>query len=89
MERLSIRNSIIKGLRNNTYTNRNKETNDKKKIICVRLPYVGRLGDEMKKRCFKKVQKFLTEKVCFFTLYETKKLTMFRSSEDFIPTLHK
>ena len=65
------RNSIIKGLKNNTNTNRNKKKNDKKKIL-VKLPYLGYIGDEVKKR-FKKVQKCLTEKVCFFTRYETKK----------------
>ena len=75
------RNSIIKRLRNNANTNRNEETN-KKKIIWVRLPYLGQVGDEMKKRRFIKVQKYLTQKVCFFIRYETRKLTIFYSSNN-------
>ena len=42
----------------------------------VRLPYLGQVGHENKKPCFKKVQKCLTEKVCFFTRHETKKLAI-------------
>ena len=64
-------NSIIKGLKNNTNTNRNKKKNNKKKIL-VKLPYLGYIGEKVKKH-FKKVQKCRTEKVCFFTRYETKK----------------
>lgn len=43
----------------------------------------------MKKRCFKKVKKCLTGKVCFFTPKEKKKLAMFCSAKEFIPTLLK
>ena len=43
----------------------------------------------MKTLCFKKVQKCLTEKVWFFTCYKTKKLAMFCSAKDFIPTFQK
>ena len=49
----------------------------------------GHVGDEMKKRCFKKVQKCLTEKGYFFTRYRTKQLAKFCSVKDFIPTLQK
>ena len=61
------RSSIIKRVRNNTNTKRNEEKNGRKKIMLFRLPYLGQVEDEMKKRCFKKTQKFLAEKVCFFT----------------------
>ena len=70
------RNSVIKHLRNNTNTNINEKTNDEKKIIWVRLPYLGHVEDEMRKRCFKKVQKRLPEKICCLTLYEMKNLAM-------------
>ena len=42
----------------------------------------------MKKCCFEKVPKCLTEKVCFFTRYG-RKLAIFCSAKDFIPTLQK
>ena len=58
------RNSTIKPLRKNTNTKRNEETNNKK-TIWVRLPYLGKGGDEMKKCCFKKAQKYLTQKGLF------------------------
>ena len=74
-------NSIIKGLKNNTNTNRNKKKNDKKKIL-VKLPYLGYIGDEVKKR-FKKVKKCLTEKVCFFTRYETNKKNAYVLLKDY------
>ena len=56
--------------------NDNEVTNEEKKIIWVRLPYLGHVGGEMRKRCFKKVHKRLTEKVCCFTRYEMKNLAM-------------
>ena len=43
----------------------------------------------MKKRCFKKVKKCLTGKFCFFTAKEKKKMAMFCSAKEFIPTLLK
>ena len=61
------RNSIIKRLTSNTNTNRNKETSNEKKIIWVRLPYLRHVGDDMKKHCFIKIQKCMTEKAYFFT----------------------
>ena len=41
-------NSIIKGLKNNSNTNRNKKKNNKKKIL-VKLPYLGYIGEKVKK----------------------------------------
>ena len=76
------RNSIIKRLRNDANTNRNEEINNEKKMIWVRLPYLGQVGDEMKKLRFIKVQKYLTQKLCFFIRYETRKLTIFCSSNN-------
>ena len=61
------RNSIMKRLTSNTNTNRNKETSNEKKIIWVRLPYLRHVGDDMKKHCFIKIQKCMTEKAYFFT----------------------
>ena len=44
--------SIIKRLRNNTNTYGNEKTNDQNKIIWIRSPYLGQVGEEMKKHCF-------------------------------------
>ena len=57
------RNSTIKPLRKNTNTKRNEETNDKK-TIWVRLPYLGKGGDEMKK-CCSHVMKQKKKWLCF------------------------
>ena len=43
----------------------------------------------MKKLCFKKVQKCLKERLCFFTCYERKNLAMFFSTKGFIYALQK
>ena len=50
---------------------------DDSKIIWIRLPYLGNIGDSLKKNCFRKVQKCLKENVRFITCYETKKTAMF------------
>ena len=55
---LHTRNSVIKWLRNNTKTKTNYDKNDEKKIVWVTLPYLGHIGDKMKKRFFIKVLKF-------------------------------
>ena len=43
----------------------------------------------MKRNCFRKVKRYLKEEVIFKTLYTTKKLSMFCSSMDEIPTDQK
>ena len=43
----------------------------------------------MKRNCFRKVKRYLKEEVNFKTLYTTKKLSMFCSSKDQIPTDQK
>ena len=65
---LHTRNCTIKWLRNNAKTRTNDDKNDKKKIIWDTLPYLGHVGDKMKKRCFKKVKKCLTEIFWFFRM---------------------
>ena len=43
----------------------------------------------MKRNCFRKVKRYLKEEVIFKTLYTSKKLSMFCSSKDQIPTDQK
>ena len=47
------RNSIIKRLK--TSTKKVEKEKDDRKIIWIRLPYLGNICDNMKKNCFKKV----------------------------------
>ena len=72
------RNSIIKRLK--ASPKQVEKEKDDRKIIWISLPYLGNIGDNLKKDCFKKVQKCLKENVCFITCYETKKTTMFCSA---------
>ena len=58
-------------------------------MIWVTLHYFGHTRNKMKERCLKEVQKCLKERAYFFTRYETKKLAMFCSAKDIIPTLQK
>ena len=86
---LQTSNSFFKRLRNDTKTNGNDEKKKEKKMIWVTLHYFGHMRNKMKERCFTEVQKCLTEGVYFFTRYETKKVAMFCSAKDTIPTLQK
>ena len=52
-------NSIIKRLKASP---RKVEKKGGRKIIWIRLPYLDNIGDNMKKRCFKKVQKCMKKK---------------------------
>ena len=80
-------NLFIKRLRNDINTIENDDKNDENRIIWVTLTYLGHIRDQIKKECFKKVQKCLTEKVYFFTRYETKTVAILCSSKGTIPTL--
>lgn len=53
-----------------------KETDDRK-TIRVSLPYLKNVGNNMKKKCFKKCKKCIKENVCFITCFEKKKTAMF------------
>ena len=58
-------NSIRKQLK--TFPKKVEKEIDDRKIIWIRLPYLGDIGNSMKKSCYKKVQKCLKENVCFIT----------------------
>ena len=74
-------NSFISLLRSDTKSKGNGDKNDQKsymglhltkttkKNICVTLPYPGYKRDKLKKSCFKKVWKYLTENIYFFNAY--------------------
>ena len=79
-----VRHSFIKRLKNKN--NKNNNELDERKIIWIRLPYLGERGDQMKRNCFRKVKRYLNEEAIFRTLYISKKLSMFCSSKDQIPT---
>ena len=61
------RNSIVKQLK--AFPKKAEKEKDDRKIIWIRLPYLGNIDDSMKKNCFKKVQKCLKENVCFIKLF--------------------
>ena len=74
------RNSIIKRLK--ISPKKIEKEKDDKKIMWIRLRYLGNIGDSMKKNYFKKKQKCLKENVRFITCYETKKIAMFCSAKE-------
>ena len=78
-------NSIRKQLK--TFPKKVEKEIDDRKIIWIRLPYLGDIGNSMKKSCYKKVQKCLKENVCFITCYETQKIAIFCSANDSIPNV--
>ena len=81
------RNSIIKRLK--TRPKKVEKEKYDRKVIWIRLPYLGNIGNNMRKNCFKKVQKCLKENVPFITCYETKKTAIFCSAENSIPIHQK
>ena len=68
-----VRNTFIKRLKNKN--NKNNNELDERKIIWIRLPYLGEREDQMKRNCFRKVKQYLKEEVIFNfqnTLYHQK-----------------
>ena len=61
----------------NNYT----EKNDIPEII-FRLPYAGKVGEQLLKRCLKKVKHCLNSNVKFRVLYDTKKMSFYCNIED-------
>ena len=62
-----VRNSFIKCLKSKN--NKNNNELDERKIIWIRLPYLGERGHQMKRNRFKKVKRYLKEEGIFKTLY--------------------
>ena len=81
------RNSIIKQLK--TSPKKVQKEKDDRKIIWIRLPYLGNIDDSLRKNCFKRVQKCLKENVHSITCYGTKKTKMFCLAKYSIPIHQK
>ena len=61
------------------------EDDDKLDKIWIRLPYLGKAGEEMLSRCLKKVRRNLNKPVKFITLWQYKKISYFISTKDKTP----
>ena len=61
--------------------NNSTEKNDIPEII-FRLPYAGKVGEQLLKRCLKKVKHCLNSNVKFRVLYDTKKMSFYCNIED-------
>lgn len=55
----------------------------------MRIPYLGKQGEILVKKCLKKIQRCLTVQVNFIVIYNTKKFSYFLSNKDKIPNLSK
>ena len=64
--------------------NNSIEKNDTPKII-FRLPYAGKVGEQLLKRCLKKFKCCLNSYVKFRVLYDAKKMLFYCNIKDKVP----
>ena len=55
----------------------------------MRIPYLGKRGETLVKKCIKKIRRNLTQSVNFMVIYENKKIAYFLPNKDKIPKLSK
>ena len=60
------------------------EKNDIPEII-FHLPYAGKVGEQLLKRCLKKVKRCLNSNVKLRVLYDTKKMSFYCNIKDKVP----
>ena len=65
-------------------SNNSIKKNDIPEII-FRLPYAGKPGEQLLKRCLKKVKRCLNSNVKFRVLYDTKKMSFYCNIKDKVP----
>ena len=73
----AIRNLLISKLRNKFSSNQPRtpffDENDTRPKIWVRVPYLGKQGETLVKKCLNKIQRCLTAPINFIVIYDTKK----------------
>ena len=90
----TIRSLLISKLKSkpsNARQTRNNisDENDARPKIWLPIPYLGRQGESLVRKCLKKLQRNLNVSVNFIAIYNTKKLSYFLSNKDKIPKLSK
>ena len=79
-----VSKSLLRRLKSNSTipsSNNSIEKNDISGII-FRFPYAGKLGEQLLKRYFKKVKRFLNSNVKFRVLCDTKKMSFYCNIKD-------
>ena len=65
-------------------SNNTTEKNDISETI-FRLPYAGKVGEQLLKRCLKRVKRCLTSNVTFRVLYDKKKMSFYCNIKNKVP----
>ena len=79
-----VSKALLRRLKSNSSipsSNNSIEKNDIPEII-FRLPYAGKVGEQLLKRCLKKVKHCLNSNVKFRVFYDTKKMSFYCNIED-------
>ena len=82
-----VNKPLLRHLKSNSTipsSNNSIEKNDIPEII-FRLRYVGKVGEQLLKRCLKKVKRCLNSNVKFRVLYDTKKMSFYCNIKDKVP----
>ena len=90
----AIRSLLIAKLRDKHSNQREQlssfdHENDDRPKIWMRIPYLGKRGETLVKKCIKKIRRNLTQSVNFMVIYENKKIAYFLPNKDKIPKLSK
>ena len=87
------KNAIINRLfekHTQTPQNNNSETlEDIRPKIWIRLPYLGKHGENLVRTLLKKIQRCLKQPINFIVIYNTKKISYFVSNKDSVPNLSR
>ena len=57
--------------------------------IWLRIPYLGKQGENLVRNCVRKIRRYLKDPVDFVVIYNTKKISYFLPNKDKIPNLSK
>ena len=92
---INIRNFLIRKLKtkyeNYSTSNSNADSQTDENIVKVwiKIPYLGKRGENIIKSCTSKIQRFLTKPVKFIITYDTKRISFFVSNKDKLPPLSR
>ena len=92
---ISIRNFLIRKLKtkyencSTSNSNADSQTGENIAKVWIKIPYLGKRGENIIKSCTSKIQRFLTKPVKFIITYDTKRISFFVSNKDKLPPLSR
>ena len=90
---INIRNFLIRKLKtkyknySTSNSNADFQTDENIAKVWIKIPYLGKCGENIIKSCTSKIQRFLTKPVKFIITYDTKRISFFVSNKDKLPPL--